>query len=123
MKHIGLIFFSLVFPNLIKANTTAVMIYSTGIYSKHTDTCVENVIFKSNYIKSLQYIEDYVEDRKTDKKKFGHCIDNMVRNSGIKSSVYYGYIFRYRHKTDFYNDKKKWLLWYKEAKCNNLHWK
>jgi len=123
MKLIGLIFFSLVFLNIIKADTTEVVFCNNGIYSNHTDTCVENLIFKSNYLKSLQNIEEYVEGRKADKKKFGNCIDNMTRNSGIRSSVYYGYIFRYRNKTDFYNDKKKWLSWYGKTKCNNLHWK
>lgn len=123
MKLLVLIFFSLVFLNIIKANTTKVMLYNTGIYIKYTDTCVENLIFKSNYLKSIQYIEECVEGRKTSKKKFGNCIDNVVRNSGIRSSVYYGYIFRYRKKTDFYADKKKWLSWYEKNKCSNLHWK
>lgn len=123
MKLIVLIFFSLVFLFNVKANTTKVMLYNTGIIIKYTDTCVENLIFKSNYLKNLQYIEECVEGRKTNKKKFGNCIDNMIRNSGIRSSVYYGYIFRYRKKTDFYTDKKKWLSWYEKNKCKNLKWR
>jgi len=123
MKLLVLIFFSLVFLNIIKANTTKVMLYNTSIYIKYKDTCVENLIFKSNYLKNIQYVEECVEGRKTSKKKFGYCIDNMIRNTGIRSSVYYGYIFRYRKKADFYTDKKKWLLWYEKNKCRNLKWK
>ncbi|SMC75353.1 hypothetical protein [Pedobacter africanus] len=106
MKLIVQIFISLVFLSIAKGHAASAALNNTCMLIKSIDSCVENLFFKSNYLKSLQYIEGCVEGRETSKKKFGNCIDNMVRNSGIKSSVYYGYIFRYRKKTDFYADKK-----------------
>lgn len=122
MRFIFLVFLSSVFLFVAKTNTTKMISFSTETAIKHKDSCAENLIFKSNFLKSLEYIEACVEGGKSNKKEFGNSIDNMVRNSGIKSSVYYGYIFRYRKKTDFYTDKKKWLLWYEKNKCKNLKW-
>ncbi|PTS93388.1 hypothetical protein DBR11_25435 [Pedobacter sp. HMWF019] len=123
MRTSVLFFFSLAF--LFVTNTYANKLSPTGSprFIKPTDSCIENSIFKSKYFKSIQYIQDYVEGKRKDRKDFGKSIDNVIRNSGIRSSVYYGYIFRYRKKTDFYADKMKWLLWYESNKCNNLHWR
>ncbi len=123
MRASVLFFFNLAF--LFVTNVYANKLSPTGSprFINSTDSCIENSIFKSKYFKSIRYIQECVEGKRKDRTDFGKCIDNVIRNSGIRSSVYYGYIFRYRKKTDFYADKKKWLTWYESNKCSNLHWR
>lgn len=123
MKFTFLIFLNIFFLVSMTPNYSGTMFCNDEVNVKSKNTCVENLIFKSNYLESLKYIEDYVEGKKNNKKEFGNCIDKMTRNSGVRSSAYYGYIFRYLKKKDFYTDKKKWLSWYEKNKCENLKWK
>ncbi|MNE43590.1 hypothetical protein D3C80_1377740 [compost metagenome] len=86
------------------------------------DSCIENQSFKKKFFESLRYLEECVNGKKSDMKKFSKNADNLFIQSGIRCSIKTAYNTVYR-KSDFYSDKKKWLDWYYKNKCTNLQWK
>lgn len=98
--------------------------------------CIENLDFKQKFNK-LMYRIDVIVLKKFDKdsifcdsKKFDNLEYSLFRNldtiSYYSKSVSYtklfDFSFGYKSLEHYYSDKRKWLMFYEDNKCNNLIW-
>lgn len=97
-----------------------IFIMSCSTSSRKKTTCTENKIFRNEFFDRISYIK---------KNIFSHQ-DSSFKNSLIFISNYAPVSFyetmnyaRIYPPQAFKKDKKNWLEWYEENKCNNIQLK
>ena len=109
MKNIYIVIISLFFLSCKSTNVV-----------NNDNNCVENAQFKEKFFSNINYIEKNITEVQDAKfknilyflSKYVHV--SLERMSNYANSYPIGI---------FEEDKKGWLKWYEENKCNNLKWK
>jgi len=86
------------------------------------DICDENPAFKEQFFQSIRNAEDVIYGKFHNREKY----DEGLRFLSQYVSVDYDKALNYRNVytlRGFEDDKKKWLKWYEENKCQNIQFK
>jgi len=108
------------------------------------DKCNENIRFRKVFFEKVIFIEKYVL-RQEEARNYANSADfnwdklsndfKGGRENFLKfkkalfflgqhvtiSSLIFGYSIQYPSAEIFFQDKEKWLKWYEENKCKNIH--
>ncbi|HMJ47368.1 MAG TPA: hypothetical protein VK498_08560 [Ferruginibacter sp.] len=106
-------------------------IFSVSLYSQsnYIDTpCIENKRFKIKYFKCINDVEAYARYQKNADSVYvsQEVLKKSLNAIGIFVEVDWtllgNYAYNYANISQFLEQKKKWLDWYKNNKCKNLKW-
>lgn len=102
--------------------------------TKSNPSCNENMKFRTEFFRRIQNIEDaYKEDQdawlndddetryRKDMEFFG-SLEFIMKYTDVSLETLVGYE-RYYPQDIFLRDKKGWLKWYEENRCNNIQFK
>jgi len=85
--------------------------------SLNNENCNENTLFKNEFFSSIEKIEEYTLG-KGDKLSFNQGIKFLSKYVHISFNEMLNYDKSYTNYDAFKKDKKEWLKWYEDNKCN-----
>lgn len=106
MKNIHIIIISLFFLSCKSTSTT-----------NNNDNCIENIQFKEKFFSNIDYIEKNITE--VQDAKFKNTLYFLSKYVHVSLERMANYANSYPIGV-FEEDKKGWLKWYEENKCNNL---
>ena len=89
---------------------------STTIVNDNKD-CIENIQFKEKFFSHIDYIEKNIKE--VQDEKFKTTLIYLSKHVHVSFDEMGSYSNTYPIGV-FEKDKKGWLKWYEENKCNNL---
>ena len=109
MKNLLVIF---IIPFIFSCSLT-----KSKIHSKEDYQCTENLKFKNEFFKNINYIDSLInKEQNQDFHKSLEFISTYTHVS-YETMLNYNRIYPYGA---YIKDKKNWLNWYEENKCKNL---
>ncbi|MWB94191.1 hypothetical protein GON26_07440 [Flavobacterium sp. GA093] len=112
MRKINFIKYSILLLTLIEINF--------GYSQSKIKDCNENIAFKNTYFENIKNVENLIY------KEQNESFHNSLKFISQYSHVSYESMANYSRTYPggiFENDKKLWIKWYEENKCNNIQFK
>ena len=97
---------------------TLSILIGCGISTNKTG-CIENKEFKEAFFKNISFVENYMHG-KGHRPEYKSGLDFISRYVEVSYEEMLNYSGSYTNIEAFEKDKKRWLEWYEDNKCNNI---
>ena len=121
---------SAIMKNLLTVFIATILLTNCSPYRRLgiPEPCNENLIFKKEFFYNIWVIQKYtiegsryfVYENRISTKQFLDSYNYLFDQTGIKPGDVFNYDTSYEDYKSFEIDKKKWLKWYDNNRCNYL---
>ena len=94
-------------------------IYGCSTHRNSTGGCNENENFKKQFFQSIAAVENYMMGLE-DKESYLESLNFIAKYTDVSWDKMLNYDSSYPNFEEFLKDKKEWITWYDQNKCNNI---